>query len=348
MIDLQKVLSQSTKYDWHNDTNIYITTDDKGNIVLKSGKRGKFDYRNVEKFREDIDDNTLNLFIIAPQINSDPDWAGFLNYLSNKGYKTKLIIYEMYDEVNTGAFNIFHKILQDKNLIYNPDNITIGIDGEPIDYSEMSLKELFSIDDSFDLCAEDIKQHNLSPLETVLAAYKTVTFILDTQNDNNVDDNSYSFNMFFAIKDTLKIHPMCQSFAQMFMMLCEKLNIECDYYSISVPSGEFNGSHAVNTIRIVDDKYGLDDNYLFDPTLGAAVIEAAHEKGRDINRGIIGFGSGKTSEILEQVCPGIVEENIGVINKRMKLAENGISRDIIRSALDVVNETFIENTKQTK
>lgn len=333
--------SEAKKYDFYDKNNLFIEYDsEKGFYVTKGFKCDVIDYKD-ESFLDNYGRDGEFVFLIVPPIDEkSEDWPAFLNYFSDKGYKIKLVFYETYDEYNCGIVDTFEYFSKEKDLITNKNKIAIGIQGKD-NYNEMNFNEFISIDDVINLCVQDIKSHNFSPLENIIAAYKCAIQLFYT---GSLSEGEPSFNMYFSIKNYEKdISPLCQTFAQTFLIICQRLNIDCEYRSIHLEKPHY-ACHAINYMHVVDDKYGIDGNYLFDPTMGNVFVQVLGSEGNDINDILIGFGLGKNNKLLsEYYYPEIVEDNSGFFRKN--IGDEDIPKDVKKAALEVVNSSFIEDSK---
>ena len=105
-----------------------------------------------------------------------------------------------------------------------------------------------------------IRNMPLSPLEKLAVAYKIVS-----NNVYNDDPNSQTTQR--NIISTLSGDKIvCAGFASELNALCKRIGIPCTYRITTFGKKGEMGNHAVCTINIKDEKYGVDGIYILDPT----------------------------------------------------------------------------------
>lgn len=311
------------------------------------------DEYNIEKVCKYIDKIDLSRFVkngeieikVAPcEKDFKVDWSNFLNSITNRGYKVNFKINANCGSIDQGIEkeDVIKKILEYKDKIKNEKNIKFGYSIG--NFYGMGIDKYKEIEDALDLCAEDIKEKNFSPLENLVAAYKVTVgmFLADNQEIANAD----SYDKYSSITMFPNVKPMCQSYTQIFSSLCNKLNIECRNHGVFA-----DGNHSTNIVEIEDDKYNISGSYFVDITLAANLLK------RD------------TKELIE--IGGKVDDNLAIAPcvfcigydeiefwarfykftefkryKWLKLSDKGIQQDILEEAARVVNEAYVVNSKR--
>jgi len=105
-----------------------------------------------------------------------------------------------------------------------------------------------------------IKNVPLSPLEKLAVAYKIVT------NNVYTDDPNSSQNPRNIISTLSGDKIVCAGFASELNALCKRIGIPCTYRVTTFGEKGNMGNHALCTVNIKDEKYGIDGIYILDPT----------------------------------------------------------------------------------
>ena len=105
-----------------------------------------------------------------------------------------------------------------------------------------------------------IRNVPLSPLEKLAVAYKIVT------NNVYTDDPNSSQNPRNIISTLSGDKIVCAGFASELNALCKRIGIPCTYRVTTFGEKGNMGNHAVCTVNIKDEKYGIDGIYILDPT----------------------------------------------------------------------------------
>lgn len=105
-----------------------------------------------------------------------------------------------------------------------------------------------------------IKNVPLSPLEKLAVAYKIVS------NKVYTDDPDSTQNPRNIISTLSGDKIVCAGFASELNALCKRIGIPCTYRITTFGEKGKMGNHAVCTVNIKDDKYGVDGIYILDPT----------------------------------------------------------------------------------
>lgn len=105
-----------------------------------------------------------------------------------------------------------------------------------------------------------IRNVPLSPLEKLAVAYKIVS--------NNIysDDPNNSQNPRNIISTLSGDKIVCAGFASELNALCKRIGIPCTYRITTFGKKGEMGNHAVCTVNIKDEKYGISGIYILDPT----------------------------------------------------------------------------------
>ncbi len=105
-----------------------------------------------------------------------------------------------------------------------------------------------------------IRNTPLSPLEKLAVAYKIVS------NKVYIDDPDSQTTQRNIISTLSGDKIVCAGFASELNALCKRIGIPCTYRITTFGEKGDMGNHAVCTINIKDEKYGVDGIYILDPT----------------------------------------------------------------------------------
>lgn len=105
-----------------------------------------------------------------------------------------------------------------------------------------------------------IRNIPLSPLEKLAVAYKIVS------NNVYADDPNSDQNPRNIISTLSGDKIVCAGFASELNALCKRIGIPCIYRITTFGEKGSMGNHAVCTVNIKDEKYGVDGIYVLDPT----------------------------------------------------------------------------------
>lgn len=105
-----------------------------------------------------------------------------------------------------------------------------------------------------------IKNVPLSPLEKLAVAYKIVS------NNVYTDDPDSNQNPRNIISTLSGDKIVCAGFASELNALCKRIGIPCTYRITTFGEKGKMGNHAVCTVNIKDEKYGVEGIYILDPT----------------------------------------------------------------------------------
>ncbi len=127
--------------------------------------------------------------------------------------------------------------------------------------------ELITIDDyertinAIDSIVDKVNKHDYSPLEQLILAYDLIRDRFYVKEDDG-EDYSVSRDLTSSL---LGDKIVCVGFANIFDAVCTKLGIKCNMFLLNNRRDKTSG-HARNMVYLVDEKYGIDGIYFFDPT----------------------------------------------------------------------------------
>lgn len=139
----------------------------------------------------------------------------------------------------------------------------------------MSGKEMLLINKTLDLFVEDIKTSNLSPYERYIAIYNIVKSFKKYKGHDKSGDQSRSIYLILQNE-----YMVCVGYAELLHSLLKRVGID------SVKYGWHESQHALNYVRIEDNKYGINGIFKSDPTWGNEIIDPINEKYEFINLNI--------------------------------------------------------------
>lgn len=128
-------------------------------------------------------------------------------------------------------------------------------------------QELVSISDyertvfAIDTIVDKIKKYNYSPLEQLILAYDLIRDRFYVKEDEG-EDYSVSRDLTSSL---LGDKIVCVGFANIFDAVCKKLNLNSSMFFLDNRKDTTTG-HARNMVYLIDEKYGIDGIYFFDPT----------------------------------------------------------------------------------
>jgi hypothetical protein len=125
----------------------------------------------------------------------------------------------------------------------------------------ISLEQYEKTIDAIDNIVDKIKRYDYSPLEQLILAYDLIRDRFYVHEDAN-EDYSVSRDLTSTL---LGDKIVCMGFANIFNAVCKKLDINSMMFILNRKDGSHIG-HARNMVHLVDEKYGIDGLYFFDPT----------------------------------------------------------------------------------
>lgn len=115
--------------------------------------------------------------------------------------------------------------------------------------------------DVVDSIVDKIKHYDYSPLEQLILAYDLIRDRFYAMEDSD-QDYSVSRDLTPAL---LGDKIVCLGFANIFAIVCQQLDIKSEVFLLNKRDDDRIG-HARNMVYLVDDKYGIEGLYFFDPT----------------------------------------------------------------------------------
>ena len=148
-------------------------------------------------------------------------------------------------------------------------NINIVVNNDLNDYS---YEEYLQEEDTLDKLVEPIIKANLSPLERFLAVYNIVKNFKPYKE--NEEEKMESRRLKYILNNDYMV---CVSFAGLLINLCDKVGINCNYFSVRVDTSYDDGftleekvvekaGHARVMVSIDDPKYKVHGIFISDPT----------------------------------------------------------------------------------
>ncbi len=133
-----------------------------------------------------------------------------------------------------------------------------------------SIKEIYETEKIIEQIANDIKNYNFSPLESIFAAYLIVTQYKDYKEleKESGDFSYYTSPLSRSIYNILlNEYIVCEGYARFFNKILAYLNIPSSEVIYKVTGG----GHALSLTKVYDEKYNIGGSYLFDPTFDNAL-----------------------------------------------------------------------------
>lgn len=274
---------------------------------------------------------------------SNADWSKILNSITERGYKVRVEIVTWAGSVNRSIeiLDFAKHIMKQSDKIKNKENIDIGYRVGKHFYSKYLVAK--DIENTLDLCAEDIKTKSFSPLEKLVAAYKVVVGMFLGSDSNS--SSLQSFDKYTSIEKFPNVIPMCQTYSQLFEELCGRLNIKCIEWEITA-----GVLHSVVIVEIKDDKYNIDGRYFVDITLASTglkeYINEVSKLGVTLDDNLpMAYGTFCIGNDGLEMWSKFYECVEPVEWKFMKLSDEGISNSVLNEATEVVNEAFVINSR---
>ena len=141
--------------------------------------------------------------------------------------------------------------------------------------TSMSGKEMLLINKTLDLFVEDIKSSNLSPYERYIAIYNIVKSFKKYKEHDKSGDQSRSIYLILQNE-----YMVCVGYAELLHVLLKRVGID------SVKYGWHEGQHALNYVRIDDNKYGINGIFKSDSTNDNEIIDPINQDYELINLNI--------------------------------------------------------------
>lgn len=128
--------------------------------------------------------------------------------------------------------------------------------------SQLTLKEVEEANKLVDVIANEVKSLNLSPFETVVYVHDKCSQFFYNWNDKLSGTN--------ILPDIIKSGNIrCVGYATMFKAVIDELDIPELKVNLCSCFGVGKEGHALNTVSIKDDKYGIDGEYMQDVCFSA-------------------------------------------------------------------------------
>lgn len=149
------------------------------------------------------------------------------------------------------------------------NSVALVITSDLYDYP---LEEYLKEDKRLDEMVEDINKSDLSPLERYIAVYNIVKNYKEYKENEN--DKIQARKLRYILDNEYMV---CVGFAKLLEVLCEKVGISCEEFSVTIDTSYDKGftleetpvtqaGHSRNLISIDDDKYGIHGIFMADPT----------------------------------------------------------------------------------
>ena len=123
-----------------------------------------------------------------------------------------------------------------------------------------TIDEFIYMREFFDFFRNEYSKYNLSELEKVTICYDYTKFFLYNKENSNLRTESRSI-----AKSLSNGHIVCEGYAKIFSQLLSELNIDSNLMYVYQNHDE-NKKHVRAIVFIKDEKYELDDYFIFDPT----------------------------------------------------------------------------------
>ena len=126
----------------------------------------------------------------------------------------------------------------------------------------MSLSYLYEIDEQIKLGIKEIKSSNFSPLEKVMSSYFIVQKLIN-QNTLSKEEKERIHIVDHIYEGFQKNFITCGGYSSFFNMILNELNINSELV---------NGkSHVLNKVSIIDEKYNINGEFVFDASMDASL-----------------------------------------------------------------------------
>lgn len=209
----------------------------------------RYNDETKEKIKEDIG------ILEIEKVENINDVINVVNSFKDRGY-----------QINSVKINLDNKNYENIHLLKkleNEYNLMIKYDGS---YDEISLNDFVAMRETLNYYKELIEEENLSNFEKILYAYDIIKSFEYQEVEENENKND-SRNIHSIIRNG-KI--VCVGYASFYSQLLKELGIESYSISTNVPRNGKIFGHQRNIVNVVDNKYGIDGYYAFDPTWDSA------------------------------------------------------------------------------
>ncbi len=145
-----------------------------------------------------------------------------------------------------------------KEVFKDFPNIKLMVEGNE---ELISVVEYEKTVDAIDSIVDKIKRYDYSPLEQLILAYD---LIRDRFYVREGEDEDYNLSRDLT-SSLLGDKIVCVGFAHIFDSVCKKLGLNSLMFYLDNKNNSTTG-HARNMVYLIDEKYGIDGIYFFDPT----------------------------------------------------------------------------------
>ena len=146
-----------------------------------------------------------------------------------------------------------------KEVFKDFPNIKLMVDGNQ---ELVSITQYSQTVDAIDSIIEKINRYNYSPLEQLILAYDLIRDRFYVKEDET-EDYSVSRDLTSSL---LGDKIVCVGFANIFDAVCKKLGFNSMIFLLNNKHDTTSG-HARNMVYMIDEKYGIEGIYFFDPTV---------------------------------------------------------------------------------
>lgn len=175
--------------------------------------------------------------------------------INGKGKSIQEIDKELLLALNNGDFNyilleIENSTYEDMNLLYKYGNVFIKYDNDPLSFC--TLSDFIRMREEIDYYKAEVCSEALFPLEQV-------TYIYDITKSFKYSDTEEDFSISRALHSCICSSKfVCVGYVKFMNQLLTELGFDC--YTVEMKK------HVASIVRIVDETYGIDGYYVFDPT----------------------------------------------------------------------------------
>lgn len=197
-------------------------------------------------------------------VNNKPNIDEILLFYKdlNNSFNKDIYLNIQSGEINGLAEYIKEELIRRYEKIENKDKIMITVPPYINNEILMPLSYLYEIDEQIKLGIKEIRNSNFSPLEKVMASYFIVQKLIN-QNvlEKNEKDKLHIVDHIY--EGLQKNFITCGGYTSFFNMILKELNINSKL-------AQGNG-HVLNIISIIDEKYGINGNFIFDASMDASL-----------------------------------------------------------------------------
>ena len=230
--------------------NIFSKSENEFTLAVLSSVNGE-KYIDVLRSYYNLYKDSRTMWEYIKLINSEDTFV-----IKGKGKSIQELDKELFIALNNGDFNnilleIQNRTYEDIDLLYKYGNVFIKYDKDPLSFC--TLSDFVTMREEIDYYKSEVCSEALFPLEQV-------TYIYDITKSFKYSDTEEDFSISRALHSCVCSSKfVCVGYVKFMNQLLTELGFDC--YTVEMKK------HVASMVRIVDETYGIDGYYIFDPTV---------------------------------------------------------------------------------